>query len=204
QGDPLLDREFGGAEFDLLSDVGFLNALYHASPLEEGGGMMLAPVCGTFESRKHFEKRCKTTWQRYWWCSRWDDLGVSSIDFSTHCDMPRCLVGSDAIEKLSQFHSRRNLRQRGMVRRYVDGSGKWRVQGGSQLKASQAYPAGFGRALASRRTLALKKQRRFARSFLKRAHESRGSLMDERPRANAKWVKGADLKPIITYLSQRQ
>ena len=30
-----------------------------------------------------------------------------------------------------------------MVRRYVDGSGKWRVQGGSQLKASQAYPAGF-------------------------------------------------------------
>lgn len=48
QGDPLLDREFGGAEFDLLSDVGFLNALYHASPLEEGGGMMLAPVCGTF------------------------------------------------------------------------------------------------------------------------------------------------------------
>ncbi|CAK9075901.1 unnamed protein product, partial [Durusdinium trenchii] len=111
---------------------------------------------------------------------------------------------SDAIEKLSQFHSRRNLRQRGMVRRYVDGSGKWRVQGGSQLKASQAYPAGFGRALASCRTLALKKQRRFARSFLKRAHESRGSLMDERPRANAKWVKGADLKPIITYLSQCQ
>lgn len=42
------DKEYGGDEFDLLTDVGFLNALYHTTMLEAGASAMAAPVCSTF------------------------------------------------------------------------------------------------------------------------------------------------------------
>ena len=43
-----LDVTYGGEEFDLLSDVGFLNALFHTANLEVGGSALTAPVCSTF------------------------------------------------------------------------------------------------------------------------------------------------------------
>ena len=36
-----------------------------------------------------------------------------------------------------------------MTKRYVDKSGRSRIDGGPKLKSSQAYPLGFGRAVAS-------------------------------------------------------
>lgn len=49
-------------------------------------------------------------------------------------------LGHQAIESLSDFSVQTELEQRKMVRHYVDGSGKSRVTGSRDLKASQAYP----------------------------------------------------------------
>ena len=43
-----LDKEYGGPEFDLLSNEGFCNALYYTACLEPGSSKMAAPVCSTF------------------------------------------------------------------------------------------------------------------------------------------------------------
>lgn len=49
-------------------------------------------------------------------------------------------VDSGAIDDLPKYKSTPNLLPKQMVHKYRDGSGKWRVCGGSDLRASQAYP----------------------------------------------------------------
>ena len=43
-----LDASYGGPEFDLLTDVGFTNALFFAANLQPGASCVAAPVCSTF------------------------------------------------------------------------------------------------------------------------------------------------------------
>ena len=43
-----LDATYGGEEFDLLSPLGFANALFHMANLEAGAAALSAPVCSTF------------------------------------------------------------------------------------------------------------------------------------------------------------
>ncbi|CAK9102934.1 unnamed protein product [Durusdinium trenchii] len=59
----------------------------------------------------------------------------------------------------------------------------------------------FGRALAACRTKRLKKHQKLARRFMREAKQSETS-MDERPRVNDAWVRGANLRPILAYLSK--
>ena len=70
----------------------------------------------------------------------------------TSFDMSRCLVdviffplnsGHRCINDIMQYTVAERLRQRDMVVHYVSKDGKKRFHGGSQLKASQSYPAMF-------------------------------------------------------------
>lgn len=58
----------------------------------------------------------------------------------------------------------------------------------------------FGIALSKRRTLHERRHAREARKFLKEARASTRKL-DQRPRLNKAWVHGANLDPVMTYLS---
>ncbi|CAL1163650.1 unnamed protein product, partial [Cladocopium goreaui] len=58
-----------------------------------------------------------------------------------------------------------------MAVKYVDGSGKQRVKGGSSLKASQSYPLQFGRALSKLRSRHSNQLRKDARATLKMTDE---------------------------------
>ncbi|CAK8992555.1 unnamed protein product, partial [Durusdinium trenchii] len=126
------DKEYGGDEFDLLTDVGFLNALYHTTMLEAG------------------QRSCQ---ERY-------HPGLQSFHSSSHCLLPRSVVVHGAASFIT-----------------------------------------FGRALAACRTKRLKKHQKLARRFMREAKQSETS-MDERPRVNDAWVRGANLRPILAYLSK--
>ena len=43
-----LDSTYGGEEFDLLTPLGFSNAMFHMANLQPGTGALSAPVCSTF------------------------------------------------------------------------------------------------------------------------------------------------------------
>lgn len=43
-----LDVNYGGAEYDLLSPLGFCNAVFHTLNLKVGAACHSAPVCSTF------------------------------------------------------------------------------------------------------------------------------------------------------------
>ena len=43
-----LDYEHDPKTMDLMSDQGFLSALYHATCVRPGGGALAAPVCSSF------------------------------------------------------------------------------------------------------------------------------------------------------------
>ena len=43
-----LDVTYSGAEYDLLTPLGFANAVYHTLNLGPGEGCHSAPVCSTF------------------------------------------------------------------------------------------------------------------------------------------------------------
>ncbi len=60
----------------------------------------------------------------------------------------------------------------------------------------------FGTALARTRTKFLKKHRAKAIKFLRDAKKSRCEC-DARPRVNRAWIAGADLQPVLDFLSQR-
>ena len=60
----------------------------------------------------------------------------------------------------------------------------------------------FGNALAKTRTKFQKRIRRRAYKFLKEARKDSGDY-DSRPRVNRAWLAGADLQPILNYLTQR-
>lgn len=91
---------------------------------------------------------------------------------------------------------------RQMVVKYVNQKGESRIHGGAHLKSSQAYPKQFGVALAKVRTKFAKRHRRQAMSFLRQARMSDREF-DCRPRINRAWIAGADLQPVLDFLSKQ-
>lgn len=51
--------------------------------------------------------------------------------------------GHQCIDDILEYKVPERLAQKDMVRRYVNGAGEHRVQGGKDLKQSQSYPAGL-------------------------------------------------------------
>ena len=43
-----LDIDIGGDSMNMASDMGFSNCLYQVANMEEGGGGLMAPVCGSW------------------------------------------------------------------------------------------------------------------------------------------------------------
>ncbi|CAK9078191.1 unnamed protein product [Durusdinium trenchii] len=89
-----------------------------------------------------------------------------------------------------------------MTIRYIDGSGKNRCKGGADLKASQHYPKGFGKALSRVRSRNQQALRRQAKRLLKLASRTQHNV-DERTTVNAHWMKHANLGPVLSYLAAR-
>ncbi|CAK9005890.1 Uncharacterized protein SCF082_LOCUS8786 [Durusdinium trenchii] len=221
-----LDREYGGAEYDLLTEVGFLNALYHTVMLEEGASAMSdsqAVRDGTILACRALILLLVASCRGCWWCleqpisSCMEHLPcfqhllrilevrkytMSMADYGGPTEKRTIIYSSsNAIDDLQHHKQPRRLRPKAMVERYVDSSGVSRVKGGADLRASQAYPQGFGRALAAVRTSHLKRHKRTARRFLEEASETE-NVMNERPRLNSAWVTGANLKPVLAFLSK--
>ncbi|CAK9064416.1 unnamed protein product [Durusdinium trenchii] len=88
-----------------------------------------------------------------------------------------------------------------MVVHYVDGSGKKRIKGGGDLKASQAYPTRFGRAVSKVRSMHAAKHRTQAARFL-RAAKNTANRANCSAAVNAKWTKMANLEPILDFLAK--
>ena len=110
--------------------------------------------------------------------------------------------GHECIDDLRDHEEEPNLERRQMVVHYVNSRGEKRVHGGTDLKSSQSYPPGFGRALARVRTKHLKRNFRKAMIFLRGARKTENQL-DIRARINRAWIAGANLQPVIDYLSNR-
>ncbi|CAK9111848.1 unnamed protein product, partial [Durusdinium trenchii] len=79
--------------------------------------------------------------------------------------------GHECIDDLRDHEEEPNLERRQMVVHYVNSRGEKRVHGGTDLKSSQSYPPGFGRALARVRTKHLKRNFRKAMIFLRGGQE---------------------------------
>ena len=60
----------------------------------------------------------------------------------------------------------------------------------------------FGEAVASCRTMCLKKHRRDAKKFLRAARKTKNH-MNLRPKANRAWVVGANLQEVFDFLTDR-
>ena len=67
---------------------------------------------------------------------------------------------------------------------------------------NSTLPPRFGKALAKNRSLHAGDIQQKALEFLAAAAESSNQL-DTRPRINNKWMRSANLKPVIEYLSNK-
>ncbi|CAK8999735.1 unnamed protein product [Durusdinium trenchii] len=89
-----------------------------------------------------------------------------------------------------------------LVEKYVDGKGKSRIKGSSNLKSSQAYPlqlfALFGRALARLRTRRMKDIKKTSKAFVKQSPQS---VAKKRTGSLSVWIDMANLQPVFDYLS---
>ncbi|CAK9073155.1 unnamed protein product [Durusdinium trenchii] len=200
-----LDREYGGAEYDLLTEDS--QAVRDGTILACRALILLLvascrgcwwcleqPISSCMEHLPCFQHLLRILEVRKYTMSMADYGGPTekrTIIYSS----------SNAIDDLQHHKQPRRLRPKAMVERYVDSSGVSRVKGGADLRASQAYPQGFGRALAAVRTSHLKRHKRTARRFLEEASETE-NVMNERPRLNSAWVTGANLKPVLAFLSK--
>lgn len=90
-----------------------------------------------------------------------------------------------------------------MVVRYTNAKGEARVHGGTDLKGSQSYPKKFGEALSKVRSKYQKKHHREAMAWLRQARRCERDY-DRRPRLNRAWVTGANLQPVLDFLSAKQ
>lgn len=70
------------------------------------------------------------------------------------------------------------------------------------FESSPANPDSFGVALAKTRTKFQKRMHRTAFKFLKKARSSENNF-DFRPRVNRAWMTGANLQPVIDFLSKK-
>lgn len=112
------------------------------------------------------------------------------------------LPGHQCIDDLREHEEEPVLQQRQMVVKYTNARGEARVHGGADLKSSQSYPAGFGVALAKVRSKHQKRNYRKAMAFLRGARKTENKL-DLRTRVNRAWMAGANLQPVIDFLSNR-
>ncbi|CAL1142985.1 unnamed protein product [Cladocopium goreaui] len=128
-------------------------------------------------------------------------LSICMADYGSPTLKPTYLYSSHhAIDMLPDYQSTRRLVDREMVRRYTNGAGESRICGGRDLKSSQAYPKGFGVALAKCRTAVQKKHLKLARQFLRAARASTNKV-DTQASVNKAWTKGAQLESVIQFLS---
>jgi hypothetical protein len=94
----------------------------------------------------------------------------SMADFGGPTLKPTWLYASDErLGDVRQHYVPRNPQPKSMVRRYVDKRGRPVFAGSTDLKASQAYPEAFGRALASTHVVNAGYFRRRARDLHKSA-----------------------------------
>lgn len=109
--------------------------------------------------------------------------------------------GHECIEDIQEHTVPEQLEDRDMAVPYYNARGEKRVHGGKDLKSSQHYPDQFGVALAKARTSNRKKNFRTALKFLREARATKNDY-DRRRRLNQRWIRQADLQPIIDFLSQ--
>lgn len=107
----------------------------------------------------------------------------------------------ECIEDIQEHTVPEQLEDRDMAVPYYNARGEKRVHGGKDLKSSQHYPDQFGVALAKARTSNRKKNFRTALKFLREARATKNDY-DRRRRLNQRWIRQADLQPIIDFLSQ--
>ena len=105
--------------------------------------------------------------------------------------------------EISEFETEPEYDGREIVVRYMNAKGESRIHGGSALKGSQSYPKKFGQALAKVRSKHQKRNHRKAMAWLRRARKSEQDY-DRRPRINKAWVAGANLQPVLDFLSAKQ
>ncbi|CAE7441062.1 unnamed protein product [Symbiodinium necroappetens] len=86
--------------------------------------------------------------------------------------------------------------------RYQGANGNVSTRGGRDLKATQAYPDGFGVALAKTRTVHSRAVREQAQKFLKKARKrSTREPANTCTETNKRWLEMANLQPVIDFLA---
>lgn len=131
---------------------------------------------------------------------------ISMCNFGGPTRKPTILyTGHSEIDYIREYEVEPSLEPRSMVVRYQNAKGERRIHGGSDLKSSQSYPRRFGVALAKVRTRFHKSIRRRAFKALKDARKNRHvSNYNTSSRVNRAWMAGANLQPILDFLSSGQ
>ncbi|CAK8987246.1 Uncharacterized protein (Fragment), partial [Durusdinium trenchii] len=128
---------------------------------------------------------------------------ISMGRYGANSDKPTWLYAShNCVEDLEDFKPKW-LPEREDVEMaviYEDSKGLKRVKGGRHLKASQAYPIGFGKALSQLRSSRAAQIRAAARSAMKHNLMSYQSV-PRNTRADSRWSKHAKLHEIFDYLA---
>eukprot|EP00435_Cladocopium_sp_Y103_P011382 s2437_g3.t1 len=122
-------------------------------------------------------------------------LSICMADYGSPTLKPTYLYSSHhAIDMLPDYQTTRRLVDMEMVRRYTNHAGESRICGGRDLKASQAYPKGFGVALAKCRTAVQKNHLKMAKRFLKAARASTNKASAKTPKTMPVPAKSKDKK----------
>lgn len=103
------------------------------------------------------------------------------------------------LKRILRKSDRANLNSDGVVRRYVDGSGSRRVQGGPRLKGTQTYTAEFGEAVAL-----LHSKRGLVEFLSQRARKVLGRDMPEVALDALPVWHDAKLEPVDRYIKRRR
>ena len=95
-----------------------------------------------------------------------------------------------------------------MVRTWTAADGSTKVEGGKDLKASQAYPAGFGRAVAkllkqNSALVSTRQQRIYAKALAQGAPTTLMSKIMNFEPAQCSWSEAAELASVIEYLKKQ-
>ncbi|CAK9072735.1 Uncharacterized protein SCF082_LOCUS35732 [Durusdinium trenchii] len=123
-------------------------------------------------------------------------------DYGGHSQKPTWLYSGhgEILDELDKFKPLRTpVREKHeLVEKYVDGKGKSRIKGSSNLKSSQTYPLQFGRALARLRTRRMKDIKKTSKAFVKQSPQS---VAKKRTGSLSVWIDMANLQPVFDYLS---
>ncbi|CAL1141155.1 unnamed protein product [Cladocopium goreaui] len=178
-----MDLDHNPETMNMLTNTGFVSALYHATCLRPGSGCLAAPVCSSFVYMNSGTARRS-----------------ESNPYGQEC-YESVLSGNEEISQLGEFKPRTKSTQTiSLVDHYYDADGNRRVKGNGNLKASQAYPLGFGVALAKLRTRHAKENRRRALRLIKQ-HARKSQIMKRCTRKDGLWLKCANLNPVLEFLA---